>query len=413
MWIPLVFICGYIFIVFEHRFHINKAAAALLAGIICWGLFLNSGEGSRDAKFDELTHHLAAISQILFYLIGAMTIVEVVNTHKGFDLIGTFFKGRSSNFVYWAILFISFFLSAVLDNLTTIIVMVSLLRPIIPSTEHRKLLCAGLVMAVNAGGAWTPIGDVTTTMLWIEGVVTSSVIISKLFIPSIVTIIVFGLIHRRVVGQFSTSIVKIDKKDLPAGSIPILILGVLSLIMVPILKGLLDIPPYLGILFGAAVMWLVTDLLHHQQQERQHLRVLHVLTKIDMGCVLFFLGILLMVDALESAGFLQQLAIQISQQIPSIDYLAIVIGLVSAVVDNVPLVAACIKMFQVVYPVNHSFWTLTAFAAGTGGSILIIGSAPGVALMSMEDVSFWWYFRHAGWIALIAYGVGIAACLAG
>lgn len=413
MWIPLIFICGYVFIVFEHRFHINKAAAALLAGIICWGFFLNNGEGSLDAKFDELTHHLAAISQILFYLIGAMTIVEVVNVHKGFDLIGTFFEGRSSNFVYWAILFISFFLSAVLDNLTTIIVMVSLLRPIIPSTEHRKLLCAGLVMAVNAGGAWTPIGDVTTTMLWIEGVITSSVIMSKLFIPSLVTIIVFGLIHRRVVGQFSSSIAKIDKKNLPAGSIPILILGIVCLIMVPVLKGLLDIPPYLGILFGAAVMWLVTDLLHHQHQERQHLRVLHVLTKIDMGCVLFFLGILLMVDALESAGFLQQLAVQISQQIPSIDYLAIVIGLVSAVVDNVPLVAACIKMFQNVYPVNYSFWTLTAFAAGTGGSILIIGSAPGVALMSMEDVSFWWYFRYAGWIAFIAYGVGIAACLAG
>lgn len=408
----LIFLIGYLAIIFEHFTRVDKSAAALFTGTVCWIFYLNQGTTPFDLKLENLGHHLSDISQILFFLLSAMLIVEVIDTHRGFDMIGKYLFFDSPKKLFWTFILIAFFLSAVLDNLTTAIVMLSLLRKIVPERNQRLLYTAALIPAVNAGGAWTPIGDVTTTMLWISDRISGFAIMKNLFVPSFVSLLIAG---------FGLSLFlpkKIDlrpKVDLPhlAWSRRILAVGMLGLISVPILKATLNVPPFLGILFALAVIWVVTDLVNHREPERHELKLLNLLSRIDLSSILFFLGILLSIDALESIGVLRELATTIDTHVGSYQIVALLIGLVSAVVDNIPLVAACIKMYPLeAFPTDHPLWNLIAYCAGTGGSILIIGSAPGVALMSMEKISFGWYLKYASGVILLSYFAGVIAYIA-
>ncbi len=405
----LLFIIGYSLIIFEYLVRTSKAAIALLCGIGCWWIYFDYGEGTLDYKFSVLIENLGDISQLLFFLMGAITIVEIINAHAGFDILGRLLKGVSRRYFYSMILLIAFFLSSVLDNLTTLIVLVCLVKQVIPDSYNRKVICSGLVTAVNAGGAWTPIGDVTTTMLWIQYRITTLSIMQSLFIPSLVCLVVFGLIHSFFMKKDDSCY---DIPELPVQQHPeslwVLILGMATLASVPILKIVFNLPPFMGILFGLGVLWVITDWMHHEKEDKQHLKVYYVLSKIDMSTVLFFLGILLAIDALKVVGFLEILANKLLDAMPGIYGIAVLTGFLSAIIDNVPLVAASIRMFDVSqFPPDHNLWKLLAFCAGTGGSMLIIGSAPGVALMSLEKISFWWYAKRVGWISLIAFLSGV------
>lgn len=407
--LAIVFVLGYLLIALEHKVAINKAASALLAGVLTWFIFIEYGEGEMHARQEMLYHHLSDISQILFFLMSAMTIVEIINAHHGFEVIGSFLYGRSYLSLYWIVMVIGFFLSSVLDNLTTLIVMVSLVKRLIKEHEMRWVIGSGLVLAVNAGGAWTPIGDVTTTMLWIQEKIDTIGIMQALFIPSLVSLAVFGLLQMRQIGDGYV----VQPKEIPEPpprSKTVFLLGIASLISVPIMKIFLGIPPFLGILLGVAVLWLLTDLFHSRYEDRHHLRVYHLLGNVDMSCILFFLGILMAVDALQSANVLSHLSQFLMEWVGSSNSIAVLIGFISAVVDNVPLVAAAMKMYPLeVFPTGHEFWNLLAYCAGVGGTLLIIGSAPGVALMSLERVTFTWYLRRVSGIATVSYLAGVVA----
>lgn len=404
----LVFLAGYIFITLEHFTKINKSTVALIMAAVLW-LILYEGGGSPLDITHALKDHAGEISQIVFFLLGALAIVETINVHQGFNIISNAIEVTSKRKLLWVSGFIAFFLSAVLDNLTTTIVMVSLLAKLIEKGEDRLIIGGGIVIAANAGGAWTPIGDVTTTMLWIGGQISTLTIMRDLFLPSIGCMLVslYAL-------QFSLNKMPLKPKHAfhknaiePDGTL-VFYLGVGTLISVPLLKILTGLPPFMGMLFGLGIMWLITDLLHAQKEERGHLRVPSVLTKIDFAGVLFFLGILLAVEALDTAGLLKQLAVFLDQMIGQPDMIAVFIGIASAVVDNVPLVAATMSMYNLSqFPVDHSFWQLVAFCAGTGGSILIIGSAAGVVFMGLEKVDFLWYVRRISLAALLGYFAGI------
>ncbi len=403
----LIFLLGYTFIVVEGAVHIDKAATALLTGVACW-ILLYWTAGHHPEITQSLNEHLTGISQILFFLMGAMLIVEIINVHRGFELVGRLLTLKSPVALFWGAISIGFVLSSVLDNLTSIIVLISLLQKVIPKREERILITAALVTAVNVGGAWTPIGDVTTTMLWINGNITTFSIISKLWLPCVISLVVFGLIAMQLMPKRITPNETLaDTKPYP-GAKRLLYLGIATLVAVPMLKAFLGVPPFMGILIGVSVMWIVTDLLHRHNENRQHLRVYQVLSKVDMTSIFFFLGILLAVDALETAGILKRLAVFLSSTIPSQEIVATLIGLVSALVDNVPLVAASMKMYPLTqYPVDDPLWALIAFCAGVGGSLLVIGSAPGIALMSLEKISFGWYLRKISLASLVAYLVGV------
>lgn len=404
----IVFLLGYLGIVFEHKFF-DKAATAILTGVICWGLYFILGDGDQAHKMAELSGHLADISQVVFFIIGAMLIVEVIDSHNGFESIEKLTKIRSKTAIFWLLIAAGFFLSSILDNLTTLIVMISLLKKLIPDRSERIFLSASLVAIVNAGGAWTPIGDITTTMLWISERITSLGIMKALFIPSIITAIITGFLIK---GKVKLNFVEraSDQKMHTPHSTLILILGLLALINVPLLKAVVGLPPFMGILLGVGVLWSVTDVIHFNQEEKKHLRIQQILQKIDFSVALFFLGILLAVDALESFGALKKLAHFVQVTFPSENVFAAVLGILSSIVDNVPLVAATIRMFGLdVYPQDHHIWNMLAFCVGVGGSILVIGSAPGIALMSLEKVSFSWYFKNMTLIVFISYVVGTLA----
>ncbi|HEX6845652.1 MAG TPA: sodium:proton antiporter NhaD [Chitinophagaceae bacterium] len=412
--IVIIFIIGYLAIAFEHPIKINKAASALLTGVICWSIFALWGN-NRDFVSEELAHHLSDISGILFFLLGAMVIVELIDAHDGFEVITQRIRTKSKSKLVWIVGILTFFLSAVLDNLTTTIVMVSLLRKLIPSHKDRLMFAGLIVISANAGGAWSPIGDVTTTMLWIGNQVTTVNIIIKTIIPSLVCFFIPALfISWKMKGSFEPLEQQKSLHSTPYERKTVFIIGILCLLFVPIFKTITHLPPYMGIVFGLGTMWVLTEMVHSEKDEYEKglFSVNHALRKIDTPSILFFLGILLAVSALQSTGILASVAGYLDKSIGNISVITIIIGFLSAIVDNVPLVAAAQGMYGLdQYPTDHFFWEFLAYCSGTGGSILIIGSAAGVAAMGMERVKFGWYLINIAWLAVIGYLAGAAVFL--
>lgn len=411
----LLFVLGYVGIIFEESLAFNKSGVGLLMAVSLWTI-RSIGAPSAEVAVSELEHATAEVSEIVFFLLGAMTIVEIVDAHQGFKLVTENITTRKPRALLWVIGFVTFFLSAILDNLTSTIVMVSLLRKLVPPSEYRKLLGAVIVIAANAGGAWTPIGDVTTTMLWIHGQISTLPTMKDLLIPSAVSLAVpLALLSltSEVNGKDQEPSSTLASEQLaPRGQL-VFGVGIGALIFVPVFKALTGLPPYMGMLLGLGVLWILTDAIHYGESERQKLKVPQALSRIDTQGALFFLGILLSVSSLEAAGILRELANYLDAHIPNAELIASAIGVVSAIIDNVPLVAATMGMYDLSsFPQDSEFWQLVAFCAGTGGSMLVIGSAAGVAFMGMEKVDFFWYLRKVSGFAFAGYAAGIAAYLA-
>ncbi|KAM3274313.1 hypothetical protein ACQJBY_043444 [Aegilops geniculata] len=412
----LVFALGYAGIIFEESLAFNKSGVGLLMAVCLW-VIRSIGAPSTDVAIQELSQSTAEVSEIVFFLLGAMTIVEIVDSHQGFKLVTDNISTRNPKTLLWVIGFVTFFLSSILDNLTSTIVMVSLLRKLVPPSEYRKLLGAVIVIAANAGGAWTPIGDVTTTMLWIHGQITTLKIIQGLFVPSVVSLMVplaLMSLTSEANGSSQTSSSLLSSEQMaPRGQL-VFAVGLGALVFVPVFKSLTGLPPFMGMLLGLGILWILTDAIHYGESGRQRLKVPQALSRIDTQGILFFLGILLSVGSLEAAGILRQLANYLDANIPNADLIASIIGVASAIIDNVPLVAATMGMYDLTsFPQDSDFWQLVAFCAGTGGSMLIIGSAAGVAFMGMEKVDFFWYLRKVSGFALAGYVAGIITYLAG
>jgi len=452
----VVFVLGYLAIALEHPIKIDKAASALLIGSITWTIFalgadtimassaenqkllaeylteyshLNPGEETNAVHYvtHELSHHLAEIAEILFFLLGAMTIVELIDAHEGFALITDKINTANKVKLVWILSVLTFFLSAALDNLTTAIVMAALLKKLIKSKEDLWLFAGMVIISANAGGAWSPIGDVTTIMLWIGGQVTASNIVLKLILPSLVALLVpLIVLSFTLKGDVERKLGMVDRAHLEDLSTPgeqrtVLFLGVGSLLFVPIFKTITHLPPYIGVLLGLGVLWTVTEIMHRSknQADKSKLSVIGVLQKVDTPSVLFFLGILAAVGSLQSAGHLRIMAAFLEDSIGNMYAINMVIGVLSSIVDNVPLVAGAMGMYELLpagaeavsgkaYPVDHSFWEFLAYCAGTGGSCLIIGSAAGVAVMGILSIDFIWYMKKITWLALIGYVSGAA-----
>jgi Na+/H+ antiporter NhaD/arsenite permease-like protein len=412
--ILVIFVLGYFVIVFEHVMKINKAAVALFTGVICWAAyFLASGEPIQQDLL-RLGKHVSDIAQIIFFLMGSMALVELIDSHRGFKLITDLIQTTSKRKMLWLVSFITFFLSSILDNLTTTILMVSLLRKLIPHRQERFLLLCIVVVAANAGGAWTPIGDVTTTMLWINGQLSSLPVMKALFLPSLISLLIpLSIYTLRIKGNYPKPEIKLSESHPEPGARLVFILGVAGLVFVPIFKTWTGLPPFMGVMISLALLWLVTDLMHHKKIEvRAHLTVPHVLTRIDTSGILFFLGILLTISALESAHILHDVAHFLGSHISSLPVIATLIGIFSALIDNVPLVAATMGMYPLeLYPLDASLWHMIAYAAGTGGSMLIIGSSSGVALMGLEKIDFISYLKKMTIPVFIGYLAGMVAYL--
>jgi Na+/H+ antiporter NhaD/arsenite permease-like protein len=412
MLITLLFVVGYAAIAFEHPLRINKTATALLTGVLCWVVYI-IGAPNRGLVSAELYEHFGQISGILFFLLGAMTIVEIIDAHNGFTVITEKIKTKDKRVLLWIISFVAFFLSSVLDNLTTTIVMVSLLRKIIRDKETRLLFIGMVVIAANAGGAWTPIGDVTTTMLWIGGQITTVSILSRLILPSLVCLAVpLLLLSFRIKGKIESPPPPGTDQRSHNSSFEqnlILLLGIGALIFVPVFKTITDLPPFMGILFGVGLLWVATEIIHRNKKEEEKgaYSVVHALQKADVPSVLFFLGILVAISALESTHQLARLANYMDAHIGNLNIIVISIGLLSSIIDNVPLVAAAMGMYDMqTFPTDHYFWVFVAYCAGTGGSCLIIGSAAGVAAMGMEKIDFFWYLKKISLLAFFGYIAG-------
>lgn len=445
-----VFVLGYAGIAFEHPLKINKTATALLTGILCWVLFMLSSPSAallasdawqhfislmqvelsaeafsalgepalfREFVLMQLSEHLAEISQILFFLLGAMTIVELIDSHQAFRFITERIRTRNPVLLLWVICWVSFFLSSILDNLTTSIVMVSLIRKLVTKRETRLYFAGMIVIAANAGGAWTPIGDVTTTMLWIGGQITTLNIITSLFLPSVVCLLVPLLILSATFkGELGEQSQPETQQTTAAirGARRMLAVGVGVLVMVPIFKTYTHLPPYTGILLGVGILWVLSDLIHSdlEGQMKNHYTVAGALSRVDVPSVLFFLGILLAVSALTSMQILRGFAEFLTVTFGDMRIIITLIGFLSAIVDNVPLVAASMGMYSMeLYPADHFVWEFLAYCAGTGGSMLIIGSAAGVAVMGMEKVDFIWYLKKISVLAMAGYLAGGAVYL--
>lgn len=411
--ILLAFAIGYLAIIFEERIRVNKTAPALLMAVLTWVALFDFTNISHHFLSERLGEKINDICQIIFFLLGAMTIVELIDSHKGFKIVTDLIHTNSKRKLLWILGFTTFFLSAILDNLTTAIVIISLLRKLIPDQKERALLGCMVVIAANAGGAWTPIGDVTTTMLWINGNITTFNVMKALFFPSMICCIVaLFLLSLQLKGKYPKVVKKAHEEKVEPGARAIFFSGIAVLISVPIFKTITGLPPFMGVLIGLGLLWVITDLLHGQEESKKHLRVPYILTRVDTSGVLFFLGILLAVSALDVAGYLKTLANFLDTTFHDVTIIATLIGLLSAIIDNVPLVAAGMGMYDLAhYPVDSTLWQLLAYCAGTGGSILIIGSAAGVAFMTLEKVHFLWYLRKAGWIALCSYFAGIIVFL--
>lgn len=452
MWFSLVFILfviGYSFIILEHKNEINKAASALFVGASCWSAYalggfeiLGSGfsaqwnefiqahpaentvEGARHfIATHQLMEHLSDIASIVFFLLGAMTIVEIIDKYQGFRIVTDRIKTTKKVRLLWIISMLTFFMSALLDNLTTTIVMVTLTSKLLSEKENKWLFAGMVVVAANAGGAWSPIGDVTTIMLWIGGQITTLKIISSVFLPSLVSMIVPLILISVVVRKNETTRPVLEESETKEFTpkkiqVVILVLGALCLLLVPVFKTVTHLPPFLGMLFGVAFMWVFTDrwIVRSNEEDNRKLSVARILNRFDVPTLLFFLGILLAVASLQSAGHLQLSAAWLDKNVSNVYAINLIIGVLSSIVDNVPLVAGAMGMYPVAGPesagylanfmVDGHFWSFLAFCAGTGGSVLIIGSAAGVAAMGLENIKFFWYLKNIGWRALIGYLAG-------
>ena len=432
--VVLCFFIGYIIIVLEQPLKLDKSFLALLMGELTWALISVGnlevlGVNHQVTPLEDgLLHIMGKTAEILFFLLGAMTIVELVDLHKGFSPITSLVKTKDKKALLWITSLIAFFLSAVLDNLTTTIVMISILRKLIPTREDRLFYVSLIIIAANAGGAWSPIGDVTTTMLWIGKKVSSVGLMQNLFLPSIISLVlpvfiasllpIFKGKIENLPGQGNT----LDNTKL-LSSKTMLIAGLAGLIFVPIFKSITHLPPYMGIMISLGIVWLISEYIHPEEefnQENRNLYSVHkALSRIEISSIIFFLGILLAVGALESVvvqsstgekvGFLMSLANKLQELIPNQNMVIIFIGILSAIIDNVPLVAATMGMYPMdKFPMDSDLWHFIAYSAGTGGSMLVIGSAAGVAAMGMEKIDFIWYFKNISWLAFIGF---IAGCL--
>jgi Na+/H+ antiporter NhaD/arsenite permease-like protein len=413
----IVFVLGYLAITLEHIININKSATALITAVLCWTLIISNAQ-NKELITEQLSQHLSSISGIVFFLLGAMTIVEIIDAHDGFYSITESIKTTNKTKLVWLISIITFFLSAVLDNLTSTIVMMSILNKLIQDKKTKWLLLGLVIISSNAGGAWSPIGDVTTTMLWIGGQISPLNIIKQTFLASLVSMVVPTLIINYMIkGKIELKMNVENNLHFNNNAFErklIFYAGIGCLLFVPMFKTLTHLPPYMGMLFCLGVIWTITELIHHKKHndEKGSLSVSHALRKIDTPSILFFFGILMSISALEVTGILPQMASSLNKNVGNISLVAIGIGLLSAVLDNVPLVAALQSMYSLNdFPKDHYFWELLSFTAGTGGSCLIIGSAAGVAVMGIEKIDFFWYLKKISWIAIIGYIAGVSTFL--
>ena len=412
----LIFILAYAAIALEHPLKVNKSASALIGAGLLWTIYA-MGQGDAHLVGEQLGESLMGTAQIVFFLMGAMTIVEVVDAHNGFEVITSRIKTQKLSSLMWMVGFVAFFLSSILDNLTTTIVMVSLMKKLLDKREDRLFFAGLIVIAANAGGAWSPIGDVTTTMLWIGGQVTAVEIMKGLIVPSLINLIVPLAVTSYVLGARPVIAPKRTAEDALSDSTPfernlMFFLGLAILVAVPVFKTVTHLPPFMGILFGLGILWLVGDLVHRKAEDlrKQRLTLARALTRIDMSSIVFFIGILLSVAVLEHTHILSGIAQWLDATVGRQDVIVMIIGLVSAIVDNVPLVAASMGMYSLEqYPADSFLWEFMAYCAGTGGSILIIGSAAGVAAMGLEKIDFVWYVRKVSALALLGYLAGAAA----
>lgn len=439
--ISVIFCLGYLAIATEHNIHIDKTASAIFTGVVCWTIYIlnvetlvnvshlpewflqeKAGASTSEILHTWVGHHqllefLGEIASILFFLLGAMTIVELIDAYGGFQIITRRIQSRNTVTLLWVVGFITFFLSAALDNLTTTIVMISLIRKLINDQADRWFFAGIIVIAANAGGAWSPIGDVTTTMLWIGGQITSLGIIKAVFLPALVCLTIpLAYLSVRLKGKSVTTPATIDNGEAtrvtPLQRTVIFSVGMGGLLFVPVFKTVTHLPPFMGMLLSLSVLWIISELMHEDRDQAMDsgLHILSVLKRVDTPSVLFFLGILIAVAALEATGILSSLAAALNDGVGNINVIVFLIGLLSAIVDNVPLVAAAMGMYSLdTYPTNAPMWEYLAFAAGTGGSCLIIGSAAGVAAMGMERINFFWYAKNIGGLALMGYVAGSAA----
>jgi Na+/H+ antiporter NhaD/arsenite permease-like protein len=413
-----VFVIGYAAIALEHNIKLNKAASALITGVLCWVVYAGI-VNDKHLINEQLTEHLGEVSGILFFLLSAMTIVELIDSHDGFSIITTRITQKNKRSLLWIISFVTFFLSALLDNLTTTIVIISLLRKLVRNGNDRLYFSSMVIIAANAGGAWSPIGDITTTMLWIGGQITAFKIIARLILPSLACLLIpLLLISIRFKGSFDLhqEINSNAVSDLPEKHKRLVLFsGIAVLIAVPVFKTYTGLPPYMGILLGLGVIWIITEFLHSskKEEEKHRLTVVNALKKIDTTTILFFLGILMAVSALQSGGILRSAAGLMDRAIGNQSLVVIIIGLLSSIVDNVPLVAAAQGMYDLShFPTDHFFWEFLAYSAGTGGSALVIGSAAGIAAMGMEKINFFWYLKKISIYALAGFFSGALVYLA-
>jgi len=417
--IVVVFVLVYAAIALEHPVKVNKSASALIGAGLLWTIYAVTSTDPHQVG-TELNESLISTAQIVFFLMGAMTVVEVVDAHNGFEVITSRIKTTRLSTLMWMVGCIAFFLSAILDNLTTTIVMVSLMKKLLGEREDRLFFAGIIVIAANAGGAWTPIGDVTTTMLWIGGQITALVIMKGLLLPSLVNLLLPLAVTSRILG--SRPVVPPPARE-DAGdddmsafeSHLMFFLGLGILVAVPVFKTVTHLPPFMGVLFGLGILWAVGDLVHRKEDElkKQRLTIGQALTRIDMSSIVFFIGILLAVAVLEHTHLLTAMAQWLDQAVGRQDAIVMLIGLVSAIVDNVPLVAAAMGMYPATqYPPDSFLWEFMAYCAGTGGSILVIGSAAGVAAMGLERIDFVWYLRKISLLALIGYVAGALVYIA-
>lgn len=462
-WMIILFLTGYLLIALEHPLRINKAATALLMGTLLWVLYLY---GSPDfvpvvstSAFNEfiaghpqiatlpfaeqcihfvveyqIIESIGNICSILLFLLGAMTIVEVIDAHGGFIFITSRVTTHNKRKLLWMIAFLTFFMSSVLDNLTTAIVMIMLARKLLDNHRERWLLASIIVIAANSGGAWSPIGDVTTIMLWVNGNITTNSIVPNLILPSLVSMLVptFIVSYKFTSGKNDSSVV-LQKDDGSTPPLPknermvILLLGIGALLFVPIFKGITHFPPFMGIMFGLGILWVITEIMYNHKpaiSEQHQLRVGKILHRIDGSTLLFFMGILLAVDVLNFSGILKSLSNFLDNSIGNVYVINLIIGVMSAVIDNVPLVAGAMGMYPIVDPISLStvadpaymqffvrdgiFWQFLAYCSGVGGSILIIGSAAGVIAMALEGINFIWYLKKISLLAFFGYLCGAA-----
>ena len=429
--IVIVFCIGYFFIAIESLTKVNKAAVALLMFVATWtllmldpGQYIASAIGAAKALevSSVIEHHLGATSTTLFFLMGAMTIVELVDQNGGFNFVRDTLRTKSKRGLLWRIAFMTFILSAILDNLTTSIVMIMILRKLVSDKKDRMIYAALVIIAANSGGAFSPIGDVTTIMLWNKGVITAAGVISEIFLPSLISMVLPAyILSLSLKGELKAS--KEQEAAVSADLLTasqrktIFFLGVGGLIFVPIFKSITHLPPFVGILLVLGVLWTVTEVFYanlkdHEEKGAMQKRVTNMLSRIDMSTILFFLGILMAVACLETIGVLNMLGKSLDTTFQGNHYLVTgIIGVLSAIVDNVPLVAGCMGMYPVDTTVDLAvdgvFWQLLAYCAGVGGSMLIIGSAAGVVVMGLEKITFGWYMKKVTWIAFVGYLAGI------